>query len=151
MFSTERRQTKGKWDIHLPDKKNKINNNYKCTVGIHVKADELTKQKFNKKKNNNNNNNKKTKQTEQKTSKPKRNKETKQQHGANLSPVIQWNRPIPVAFFQSHGDMLEDIFYSITPSPNGGGGVNKGIKDQTFKIYTKPIKTADDVHTWLDG
>ena len=52
----------------------------------------------------------------QKTSKPKKkkkinnNKETKHQHGANLSPVIQRNRPIPVAFFQSHGDVTEDIF-----------------------------------------
>ena len=48
MFSKERRKTKGKWDIHLLDKKNEINNNYKCTVGIHVKTDELTKQIKNK-------------------------------------------------------------------------------------------------------
>ena len=64
---------------------------------------------------------KKKKQTKkQKTSKPKnkKNKETKHQHGANLSPVIQRNRPIPVAFFQSHGDVLEDIF----ESQRGGGG-----------------------------
>ena len=54
---------------------------------------------------NNNNNNNKTKQT----NKQKRNKGTKHQHGANLFTVIQRNRPIPVAFFQSHGD-TEDIF-----------------------------------------
>ena len=45
------------------DKKNKINNNYKCTVGIHVKTDDLTKQ---------NNNNINNKQANKKKKKKKR-------------------------------------------------------------------------------
>ena len=131
-------ENKGKWDIHLPDKKNKINNNYKCTVGIHGKTDELTKQK------------KKPQHKQQKQAKKKkkekRNKETKHQHGANLFTVIQRNRPFPVAWgYGGH------ILVLNPESQRGGGGLNKWIKEQTFKIYIKPIKTADDVHTWLDG
>ena len=38
-------ENKGKMRHSFTGFKNKINTNYKCTVGIHVKTDEHTKQK----------------------------------------------------------------------------------------------------------
>ena len=112
MFSTERRKTKGKLDIHLPDK-NKINNNYKCTVGIHIKTDELTKQTKN--------NKRPTTTTKNKQTKKKR-KEIKKQ-STNTGPTFLREKPphssrlFPVAL-----GCGRRTYSSLKPRvPTGGG------------------------------
>ena len=73
--------------------KNKINNNYKCTVGIHGKTDELAKQK---------------KKKPTKTSKKKKKKEIKKQ-STNTGPTFLRLFRETAPFQSRHGD-TEDIF-----------------------------------------
>ena len=85
-------ENKGENETFIYRIKNKINNNYKCTVGIHGKTDELTKQK------------KKKKPT--KTSKQKKKEMKKQSTNTGPTFLRLFRETAP---FQSHGD-TEDIF-----------------------------------------